>query len=99
MTPSSPSDAVQRWPVIINDREGKSPSPTELALGRMFHGSATGQRRDTIIPDESRGRQALHETPISSVEDGGSGPFDLKTHMFRIDNGKKTPWPQKTGFK
>jgi hypothetical protein len=26
-------------------------------------------------------------------------PFDLKTLMFRIDNGKKTPWPQKTGFK
>jgi hypothetical protein len=26
-------------------------------------------------------------------------PFDLKTLMFRIDNGKKTPWPQKTGLK
>jgi hypothetical protein len=26
-------------------------------------------------------------------------PFDLKRLMFRIDNGKKTPWPQKTGFK
>ena len=26
-------------------------------------------------------------------------PFDLKTLMFRIDDGKKTPWPQKTGFK
>jgi len=26
-------------------------------------------------------------------------PFDLKTLMFRIDNGKKTPWPQKMGFK
>jgi hypothetical protein len=25
--------------------------------------------------------------------------FDLKTLMFRIDNGKKTPWPQKMGFK
>jgi hypothetical protein len=25
--------------------------------------------------------------------------FDLKRLMFRIDNGKKTPWPQKTGFK
>jgi hypothetical protein len=25
--------------------------------------------------------------------------FDLKTLMFRIDNGKKTLWPQKTGFK
>ena len=26
-------------------------------------------------------------------------PFDLTTLMFRIDNGEKTPWPQKTGFK
>ena len=26
-------------------------------------------------------------------------PFDLKTLMFRIDNGEKTPWPQKTGLK
>lgn len=25
--------------------------------------------------------------------------FDLKTLMFRIDSGKKTPWPQKIGFK
>jgi hypothetical protein len=25
-------------------------------------------------------------------------PFDLKTLMFRIDNGKKTPWPQNMGF-
>ena len=26
-------------------------------------------------------------------------PFDLNTLMFRIDYGKKTPWPQKMGFK
>jgi hypothetical protein len=26
-------------------------------------------------------------------------PFDLKTLMFRIDKGNKTPWPQKMGFK
>jgi hypothetical protein len=26
-------------------------------------------------------------------------PFDLKTLMFRIDNGNKTPWPQKPGSK
>ena len=26
-------------------------------------------------------------------------PFDLKTLMFKIDNGKKTPWPQKMGLK
>lgn len=28
-----------------------------------------------------------------------SVPFDLKTLMFRIDDGKKTAWPQRTGFK
>jgi hypothetical protein len=26
-------------------------------------------------------------------------PFDPETLMFRIDDGKRTPWPQKTGFK
>lgn len=26
-------------------------------------------------------------------------PFDFKTLMFRIDNRKKTPWPQKMVFK
>jgi hypothetical protein len=26
-------------------------------------------------------------------------PFDLNTLMYRIDDGKKLPWPQKTGFK
>jgi hypothetical protein len=55
MTPSSPGDAVQRWPVILNDREGKSPSPTELRLGRMFHGSAAGRRRGTILPNQPGG--------------------------------------------
>ncbi|MFZ0856091.1 MAG: hypothetical protein WAN10_04480 [Candidatus Acidiferrales bacterium] len=25
--------------------------------------------------------------------------FDIQTLMFRIDNGKKKPWPRKTGFK
>jgi hypothetical protein len=28
-----------------------------------------------------------------------SVPFDLKTLMFRIDNGNKTLWPQKVGLK
>ena len=26
-------------------------------------------------------------------------PFDLKTLMFRVDNGNTTPWPQKMGLK
>jgi hypothetical protein len=29
----------------------------------------------------------------------GGVPFDPKTLMFRIDNGNKTPWPQKMGVK
>ena len=29
----------------------------------------------------------------------GGVPFDPKTLKFRIDNGNKTPWPQKMGFK
>jgi len=28
-----------------------------------------------------------------------SVPFDLKTLMFRIDDGEKTRWPKKTGLK
>lgn len=28
-----------------------------------------------------------------------SGPFDLKTLIFKIDNGNKTPWPQKVDLK
>jgi len=35
----------------IEDREGESPSPMELRLGRMFHGSATGRRRDHTLPE------------------------------------------------
>ena len=29
----------------------------------------------------------------------GTVPFDLKTLMFRIDKGNKTPWPKKMGIK
>jgi len=30
----------------------------ELLLGKMFHGSATGQRRDSTLPNHSSARQA-----------------------------------------
>lgn len=33
----------------IHDREGKSPSPVELRLERMSHGSATGRRRQLSL--------------------------------------------------
>jgi DNA-binding FrmR family transcriptional regulator len=39
----------------------------EPRLGRMFHSSATGRRRDAILPNQSRSCQVLHQTPISSV--------------------------------
>src|SRR5580658_1435580 len=61
-------ETVQRWPVIINDREGKSPSPTELRLGRMFHGSAPGQRLDDILANQSSGCQVLRRVWISRTE-------------------------------
>jgi hypothetical protein len=34
----------------IDDREGESPSPMEPRLGRMFHSSATGRRREQLFP-------------------------------------------------
>jgi hypothetical protein len=51
----------------IDDREGSSPSPMELRLGRMFHSSAIGRRPRATLLDQSRGCQVLHEVPISSV--------------------------------
>ncbi len=41
----------------------------------------------------------IPDPPGCCTEFINSVPFDLKTLMFRIDNGKKTPWPQKTGSK
>ena len=42
-----------------DDREGKSPSPMEPRLGRMFHSSATGRRREQTLPEALGLRQAL----------------------------------------
>jgi len=44
----------------IDDREGESPSPMEPRLGRRFHSSATGRRRERIFPEALGLRQALH---------------------------------------
>src|SRR5713226_1527514 len=44
----------------IDDREGESPSPMEPRLGRMFHSSATGRRREQTLPEALGLRQALH---------------------------------------
>ena len=44
----------------IDDREGESPSPMEPLLGRLFHSSATGRRREQTLPEPLGLRQALH---------------------------------------
>jgi Putative manganese efflux pump len=44
----------------MNDREGKSPLPMELRLGRMFHSLATGRRREQTLPEALSLRQAHH---------------------------------------
>jgi hypothetical protein len=52
----------------------------------------------TSSADPKTGMLCVIPDPPSS-QYFASVPFDLKTLMFRIDDGKKTPWPQKTGFK
>jgi hypothetical protein len=41
-----------------DDREGESPSPAELRLGRMFRSSATGRRREQTLTEALGLRQA-----------------------------------------
>src|SRR5579863_2317642 len=52
---------VERWPVTSTTVRAIPLRQMEPRLGRMFHSSATGRRRGTIFPDQSRGRQALQE--------------------------------------
>src|ERR1700677_4892113 len=55
-----------------DDREGESPSPMEPRLGRMFHSSATGRRREQTLPEALGLRQALHPRD-DTAESAGSG--------------------------
>ena len=41
----------------------------------------------------------IPDPPGCCTELINSVPFDVETLMFRIDNGKKEPWPRKTCFK
>ncbi len=59
----------------INDREGESPSPTEPRLGRTFHSSATGRRREQTLPEAPGLRQAPHPRDDTA----GSASSDART--------------------
>src|SRR5580698_9712377 len=60
-----------------DDREGESPSPMEPRLGRTFHSSATGRRREHIFPEAPGLRQAARRGQLAARRDGapaaGSG--------------------------
>jgi hypothetical protein len=52
----------------------------------------------STIAEPTTGLLCVIPDPPGCCQFGGV-PFDLKTLMFRIDNGTKTPWPQRIGFK
>src|ERR1700731_2771915 len=58
--PRPPATRCWKMACDIDDREGESPSPMEPRLGRMFHSSATGRRRERIFPESFGPRQGLH---------------------------------------
>src|SRR5579859_6172358 len=63
----------------VDDREGESPSPMELRLGRMCHSSATGRRREQSLPQTTGLRQALRPREAarrSAAEGVGEPPSD-----------------------
>jgi hypothetical protein len=63
----------------IDDREGESPSPMEPRLGRMFHSSATGRRREQTLPEALGPRQAVQsrdETAGSAGSEAGTTRSD-----------------------
>jgi hypothetical protein len=59
----------------IDDREGESPSPMEPRLGRTFHSSATGRRRQHTIP-EALGLCQAGRAVVAEVVDGDVGGLD-----------------------
>jgi hypothetical protein len=61
--------------------------PQSNANGANSSNTETKTGTLCVIPDPPTGQY------YASV------PFDLATLMFRIDDGKKTPWPQKKGVK
>ncbi len=68
----------------IDDREGESPLPMEPRLGRMFHSSATGRRRERIFPEALGLRQALHP------RDDNAGSAGSEARTTRSDAAHRT---------
>src|ERR1700729_4272823 len=59
-TPRPPATRCWKMACDMDDREGESPSPVEPRLGRMFHSSAAGRRREQTLPEALGLRQAVH---------------------------------------
>ena len=78
----------------IDDREGKSPSPMEPGLGRMFHSSATGRRREQTLPEALGLRQALHHEmtlrEVLVVRRGPPGALQPTKLRSRAQPGRAT---------
>jgi len=52
----------------IDDREGESPSPMELRLGRTFHSLATGRRQAQLFPRRAVFVKLLALDPFISID-------------------------------
>jgi hypothetical protein len=50
------------------------------------------------VAEPKTGMLCVIPNPPGCCQYGGV-PFDPTSLMFRIDNGKKTPWPEKTGVR
>jgi hypothetical protein len=66
----------------IDDREGESPLLMKPGLGRMFHSSATGRRRERSLPEALDLRQALH--PRDDLRAVPSGGADDRVVVFPV---------------
>src|SRR5450755_1935559 len=86
----------------IDDREGESPSPMEPRLGRMFHSSATGRRREQTLPDALGLRQALHPrddtAEVPAVRRGRPGAVQPTELRFRAQPGCATRIRELTAY-
>jgi hypothetical protein len=86
----------------IDDREGESPSPMEPRLGRMFHSSAAGRRREHTLPEALGLRQAvqprddLREVP--AVRRGRPGAMQPTEPRSRAQPGCATRIRELTAY-
>ena len=85
----------------IHDREGESPSPMELRLGRTFRSWATGRRRDKLLPTRSdfvkprdpRHHNAGNQTRQRSAASHASAPALSPLGCSLVNCGSATQWP------